>query len=113
MAFKLHRKTRKRAGKYCVDVVGDMSIYTAKQDHVFLLETISKAKEIHLNLAKVDEIDITGVQNLIAVKQECEHRNVSFTITEYSQIIKEIFILLDLCVLMNVKAGTNDKEATQ
>ena len=115
MAFKLHRKTRKRAGNYCIDVVGDMSIYTAASDHAFLSETISKAKELHFNLSKVDEIDITGVQNLLAVKQWCEHHNVSFTITEFSQVIRETFTLLDLCAEMNVEAETetNEKEVAQ
>lgn len=115
MAFKIHRKTRKRAGNYFIDVVGDMSIYTATQDHAFLLETIKKAKKVHLNLVKVNEIDITGLQNLIAAKQWCEHLSVNFTITEFSQVVQEVLTLLDVNELLNVtsETETNEKEATQ
>ena len=69
-------------------VTEDMTIYQATQQKQFLLDALTTAQQIELDLARVPEIDTAGLQLLILLKREAAARNVAVRIVAHSETVR-------------------------
>ena len=66
---------------------GEMTIYVARRDRDRLLEALSSASSLAVNLSQVTEIDTAGVQLLLALKAECARRELPVTLEDHSPAV--------------------------
>ena len=61
---------------------GELSIYTAADSKVALLNALAGAEDLEIDLASVTEIDTAGVQLLILLKREANRQGKRLVLTE-------------------------------
>lgn len=84
-------------GDLCrVAVEGEMTIYSAQNLKVDLLELLARCGILELDLSGVSEIDSAGLQLLIMVKTAALAQGRVLNIVGHSQVVLEV---LDLCDL--------------
>lgn len=82
-----------------IDVEGEMTIYTAAQLKESLIAYIEDCERMQLSLAKISEIDASGLQLLALVKREAAAQGKPLEFVSHSQAVLE---MLDLCNLAGV-----------
>lgn len=78
----------------CVD--GEMTIYTATEIKLRLMEALTRAERLEVDLSAVTEVDTAGVQLLILAKQEAVRLGKSLHYLNHSVPVVEI---LEFCNL--------------
>jgi anti-anti-sigma factor len=78
----------------CVD--GEMTIYTATEIKLRLMEALARAERLDVDLSAVTEVDTAGVQLLILAKQEAVRLGKSLRYLKHSGSVVEI---LEFCNL--------------
>lgn len=71
----------KKSDEITVMWTGTAGIEQAKNLHDNLLDAFKNAKQILLDISKLEDIDISGIQLIIASKKEAEKQNKTFFIT--------------------------------
>ncbi|QHF02321.1 STAS domain-containing protein [Pseudomonas asturiensis] len=66
---------------------GDLTIITAQAQHELLLEVITMAKEIEIDLCDVVEIDTAGVQLLITARIESDRLGRHLLLSNASEVM--------------------------
>jgi anti-sigma B factor antagonist len=74
----------------------DLTIYHALEQKNLLLDALSSADELELDLLKVSEIDTAGLQLLILLKKEAQHTGKRVSIVAHSQAVRSV---IDFCNL--------------
>jgi anti-anti-sigma factor len=84
-------------GRRCtLQVEQEMSIYTAMTLKEPLLEPLTTSREIELDLARVTEMDTSGVQLLLLLHREAMRREVVLRIVGMSATVREALALYGL-----------------
>ena len=87
-----------QAGPVCsVTLQGALDIYAAAQVREHLATLIAQHPVVELQLSEVSEIDTSGVQILLAAKQQANTRDHSLKLTAHSPAVIEA---LELCGLL-------------
>lgn len=90
--------TQHQVGPVCSVVLkGALDIYAADQVRTRLTDLISQHPLIELQLAEVDEIDASGVQILLAARQQADKLGHIFKLSAHSPAVIDA---LDLCGLL-------------
>ena len=90
--------TQHQAGPVCsVALQGALDIYAAAQVRESLADLIAQHPLIELQLAGVDEIDASGVQILLAAKQQASNLEHSLKLSAHSPAVIDA---LELCGLL-------------
>ena len=79
-----------------VCVSDEMTIYTANQHKRKFQEVWEQADDIELDLSAVNEMDCAGVQLLIQLKHEANLCGKSVRYLNHSQLVLDVFELLNL-----------------
>jgi anti-sigma B factor antagonist len=74
----------------------DLTIYHALEQKNQLLDALSSADELELDLLKVGEIDTAGLQLLILLKKEAVRSGKRVSIVAHSQAVRTV---IDFCNL--------------
>jgi len=74
----------------------DLTIYHALEQKNLLLDALSSADELELDLLKVSEIDTAGLQLLILLKKEAQRSGKRVAIVAHSQAVRTV---IDFCNL--------------
>ena len=74
----------------------DMTIYRAAEQKAQLLDALTGADQLELDLAGVPEIDTAGLQLLILLKQEAARRGVELRLVAHSEAVRAV---IDFCHL--------------
>lgn len=74
----------------------DLTIYHALEQKNQLLDALSSADELELDLLKVCEIDTAGLQLLILLKKEAVRSGKRVSIVAHSQAVRTV---IDFCNL--------------
>ncbi len=77
-----------------VAVVGEMTIYNVSEQKNKLIEFLSSAIELQVDLSAVTEIDSAGLQLLLWLKQEV----TNLKLINHSQAVVNVFQLLNLAM---------------
>jgi anti-sigma B factor antagonist len=75
---------------------GEMTIYRAAELKALLLDALSAATELEVNLSGVTELDTAGLQVLILAKQTALAGERSLRLLDHSPAVVEVFEMLDL-----------------
>lgn len=78
--------------RFCPE--GELTIYTAEQQKLQLMQAIEAQNAIVVDLSQVTELDTAGLQLLILAKLESHRRQVPFSMTGHTQAVLTV---LDLC----------------
>jgi len=89
-------QVKKEKGVMQLVVQDEMTIYTALEQKNELLPHLKVDSEVHINLSDVSEIDSAGVQVLMFLKQESQHKNIRLILIQHSQAVVEVLELLNL-----------------
>lgn len=79
-----------------IAITGELTIYTAMKLKDQLLTGISTTKELELNLSEVDEIDASGLQLLVMIKQQAAILGNVLLFTAHSPVVVELIDLSGL-----------------
>ena len=74
----------------------DLTIYHALEQKHRLLDALSSADELELDLMQVGEIDTAGLQLLILLKKEAQRAGKRVAIVAHSQAVRSV---IDFCNL--------------
>jgi anti-anti-sigma factor len=77
-----------------VAVVGEMTIYNVSEQKNKLIDFLSSAIELQVDLSAVTEIDSAGLQLLLWLKQEASN----LKLVNHSQAVVNVFQLLNLAM---------------
>ena len=87
---------RKKSKLSRIDIVGELSIFTAAVIRTQLLEALATAPELEVDLSKVSEIDSAGIQVMVAAKREAAAQNKALRFLGHSAAVVDILDLTDL-----------------
>lgn len=90
---------KKKSGNSHVGLEGELTIYNASQVMEALIPAVNDCKKMEISLAKVSEIDASGLQLLALIKREAAIKEKELIFFEHSQAVLEV---LDLCDLAGV-----------
>lgn len=92
MSVQLEKKDR--LGMLSID--GEMTIYTAAEQKVQLLDHLSECEELELNLSGIGEMDSAGLQILLLLKREAEASGHQLRLVNHSRAVYEVLELLKM-----------------
>ena len=64
--------------------------------HSDFLEAANDSKELHVDLSQVEDIDTSGVQNLLALMRWAEKEEKQLSLNSPSQTVLEVLTLLNI-----------------
>ena len=88
--------THQNNGIFHLVIQGEMNIYTVLEQKQQLLDSLTSASQLQIDLSAVTELDGAGLQLLMFLKQETDSRQINLTLVKHSQAIVEVFELLNL-----------------
>lgn len=88
-----------------LSLVGDMTIYTAEVIHEELKSKLETFNNFELTLDKVEEIDSTGLQFLLAIKRHTEQKSGSLTLIKPSEPVTDLFELFNVLERFDLDAA--------
>ena len=105
MAFSKRRNSKDKSGICLLVADNDMSIYSAAQNHADLIEHYANFDSFEIDLSEVEEIDCSGVQLLLALKQNIAADGKNLMFTKVSPAIAEVMSLLNINEQFNFSGG--------
>jgi anti-sigma B factor antagonist len=96
MSFTKRKVPKQKAGSCLLDASPDMTIYAAASNLAEIKGFYSEFNHFELNLSAVEEIDSSGIQLLLALKQSAEKDNKQVILTEISPPVSEVMDVLNL-----------------
>jgi anti-anti-sigma factor len=89
--------THTRNNQLCsIAISGEMSIYTAKLTQTTLLELLHTEDQIHIDLSEVSDIDSTGIQLLLSIKNFANAQNIPLQFHGHSQCVLNVIDLYNI-----------------
>lgn len=88
--------TEQRGDARCLRFEGELTIYAAAAVKTALLEALTDAIEVELDLAGITAIDTAGMQLLIAAKREADAAATPLRLVDHSAAVLELIELYDL-----------------
>lgn len=73
-----------------LSITSDLTIYHALEQKQLLLDALSAAQELELDLSHVSEMDSAGLQLLILLKKEAQRQDKAVRIVAHSQAVREV-----------------------
>ncbi|MDH2435419.1 STAS domain-containing protein [Pokkaliibacter sp. MBI-7] len=73
-----------------------LTIYTAADTKLQLVGALQGALELHLNLSQIEEFDCAGLQLLLAVSQEAQRQNISFSLEGATAAVTDVVQMMGL-----------------
>ena len=92
MSLDIQAKKTK-SGKLTLSLKGGVTIYSVNELHNSLVKELAEAKELVLDLSKVDKIDTAGFQMILQAKRESGKKNIKFSCSSISKEAKDLFDL--------------------
>jgi anti-sigma B factor antagonist len=83
-------------GQRCLHLRGELTIYAAAAVRAKLLEALSGASGLEIDLAGVTEIDTAGLQLLVAAKRDALASDVPLHMSGHSAAAVDLIDLYDL-----------------
>lgn len=76
-------------------LAGEMTIYQAAEQKQELVQALAEAGSglLEIDLSAVSEIDVAGLQLLLAARNACERRGSPLRLIEPSPAVREVFAL--------------------
>jgi anti-anti-sigma factor len=87
---------QQKEGVIHLAIQDEMTIYSVLEHKGQLSNYLKSAKEMHIDLAQVTEIDSAGLQLLLFLKQEAVSRGIALSLTQHSEAVVEVLELLNL-----------------
>ena len=86
----------KKVDETTIILKGDVNIYQSKQLKSLLIQSIDCNQPIRVDLSDINELDLTTMQLLLAVKKAAQEKNLSFSCKPISDKAQTI---LDNCAM--------------
>ncbi len=86
----------KKTGVCKLTADSDMTIYSASQNHQDLVDHFAEYSSFEIDLSAVEEIDCSGIQLLLALKQSAEKDSKTLTIASASDATAEVMEVLNV-----------------
>jgi anti-anti-sigma factor len=96
MTIKKRKGCNKKSGRCLLAAAGNLTIETIAQNHAELAKLFGDYRHFEIDLAKVEEIDFTGIQLLLALQQSMRKDNKQLTLNSASPAVAEAMGLLQL-----------------
>jgi anti-anti-sigma factor len=87
---------QKQGGQCSVKLAGDVTLDDSLELKRKLLDAVSAATEIEVDVSQVSDIDTAGFQLLILAKRESVLRQKKFRLVKHSQPVVEIMVTYNL-----------------
>ena len=97
MAIKI-KQTKK---KFSLNVDGDFTIYNTETLRKEIAKKFLADRDVEVDLASVEEIDVTGLQLLVAMDKECTANGNVMKVVAASDVAQEA--LNAICFKSNIK----------
>jgi anti-sigma B factor antagonist len=75
---------------------GEMTIYTAADLKVRLLNALAETEDLEVDLSGVSELDSAGLQVMVLLKREACDKGKSVRFADHSQAVLDVLDLTDL-----------------
>jgi anti-anti-sigma factor len=96
MSFTKREDSNQKLGVCLLDVSADMTIYSAVNNLSEIKEYYSQFNHIEIDLSAVEEIDSSGIQILLSLKQKAQIDRKQVVLSEISAPVAEIMDLLNI-----------------
>ena len=96
MSFSIQKGSSKKTGHCLLSASDDMTIYSASQNHSDLVEHFANYDNFEIDLSTVEEIDSSGIQLLLALKQSAERESKSVSLSAISETASEVMNVLNI-----------------
>lgn len=103
MALKKNRGSNKTKGLCKLSIDNDMTIYSIDDLKNDFSKEIEVYKEFEINLSDVEEIDSSGIQLLLALKNELMKNEKKFKITAVSGPVEKLIERYGLAECFNAE----------
>lgn len=77
-------------------IEGEMTIYRANELKLSVLDSLSKAQALEIDLGAVSELDSAGIQVLMLAKKQALEKKQELRLVSHSPAVLEVFELLNL-----------------
>ncbi|MFT5085649.1 MAG: anti-sigma B factor antagonist [Lentisphaeria bacterium] len=84
------------ANSHYFAITGDMTIQSAALDREALLETITGLDALAIDLSQLEEIDTSGVQQLLAIKRRFEKEHKHCHMHSFSAPVTDLLLVFNL-----------------
>ena len=96
MSIKLKKGSSKKSGNCQLAFGEDLTIYNAAKSHQELLGYLADYNNFDIDLSAVEEIDCSGIQLLLALKQSAEKESKSMVLSSVSDCTTEVMNVLNI-----------------
>jgi anti-sigma B factor antagonist len=79
-----------------LQIVGDMTIYTAAEQQQQLLDALATGTELEVDLSQVSELDTAGVQQLLCAAREATRLGKTLRLLAPNAVTREVLDLYHL-----------------
>ncbi len=90
--------------KSLLSIDGELTIYTVMQNQKSLVEKFSPDKMLEVDMSAVDEIDLSGLQLLAAMRKQLSDNGCEMKVTQASDVVTEA--LETSCLMTDMKCDT-------
>jgi anti-anti-sigma factor len=96
MSFTKNKDTKKDTGCCLLDAGPDMTIYSAEKNLIEIKEIYPEFDCFELNMSAVEEIDISGIQLLLAISKSTAQDGKKLVLSEVSTSVVEVMDVLNI-----------------
>jgi len=82
--------------EYQLEIEGDMTIYEAGEIKDLFKSTLNDHQSINVNLSAVSEIDSSGLQLMVSLKNDAEEQEKKIHFSSHSQAVIDFLDLFDM-----------------
>ncbi len=82
--------------EFILEVPGDMTIYEAAEMKEIFEKTLSKNDDINVNLSNVSEIDSSGLQLMVSLRETALKSKKTVAYVAHSQAVIDLLDLFDM-----------------
>lgn len=82
--------------EYQLEIEGDMTIYEAGELKELFVSVLGNHKHINVNLSAVSEIDSSGLQLMVSLKNDAEEQDKQVQFSSHSQAVIDFLDLFDM-----------------
>lgn len=83
-------------GRAYIRIEGPLTIYGASEARDVLLATLAGTETMEIDLSDLDELDVAGVQLMLALKQHAQRVGKACSFLHHSPAAREVIDLLNL-----------------
>ena len=101
-------------GKAQLCITGEMTIYCAAEHHQEMLSISQNQthQTLEIDLSGVEEVDSSGIQNLLALKNAMLSQDKAFNITELSPPVEDALTIYNLFSELGLEASQEAPDNT-